>query len=161
MIIDMNIKAIIFDWGRTLFDSEKKIIYSDSEEILRYCKEKGYKLAVGSLVTFRAHASLDERINQIENSPLRKYFEIVEVVENENSDGKDQILEKIVKELNLPRENILLVDDRVIRGIKYGNKNGHPTVWFQNSTFANELPNVETGNPTFTIKSLLELKKII
>lgn len=157
----MNIKAIIFDWGRTLFDSENKIIYPESEEILKYCKEKGYELAVGSLVTVKAHASLNERTNQIENSDLRKYFEIVEVIENEDTDGKDQILEKIVKELNLPRENILLIDDRVIRGIKYGNKNGHPTVWFQNSTFANELPNSETGIPTFTIKTLSELKNII
>lgn len=152
-----NIKAIIFDWGRTLFDSETKEIYSDSEEILIYCKEKGYRLLLVSLVSPLANASLEERKSQIENSHLRKYFELVEVVEGD----KDKILEQLIKNLNLQKEEILMVDDRVIRSIKYGNKNGHITAWLQKGTFANELPNPDTGIPTFTIKSLLELKNII
>jgi len=85
---DLNVKAIIFDWGRTLFD-------------------------------------------------------------------------EIVEKLNLPRRQILIVDDRTIRGIKYGSRQGHPTVWFQNGKFANELPDDTTGSPTFTIHSLTELLKIL
>ncbi|MEK7059998.1 MAG: HAD family hydrolase [Patescibacteria group bacterium] len=152
----MNIKAIIFDWGRTLFDPEIKKELPESKEILLYCKERGYKICVASLV--RTGTTLDERTNQIESLPLKKYIDMFEVSEDKE---KGEILDKLVKKLNLPKEEILLVDDRTVKSIKYGNRNGHPTVWLQNGKFANELPNTDTGIPTYTIKSLLELKNII
>jgi FMN phosphatase YigB (HAD superfamily) len=74
---------------------------------------------------------------------------------------KDLIFDEIVNKLDLPRDEILIVDDRIIRGIRYGNKNGHPTVWFQNDKFADELPNKDTKEPTYMIHSLLELKEIL
>lgn len=152
----MNIKAIIFDWGRTLFDVDTKNEIMGSEDILSYCKQKGYKICVASLV--RANTTIEERKNQIKCLPLGKYFDMFEVSDEKE---KDNILEKLIKKLNLQKEEILFVDDRVVKSIKYGNKNGYPTVWLQNGVFANELPDEDTGKPTFVIKSLLELKNII
>ena len=151
-----NIKAIIFDWGRTLFEPEERIICADSEEVLQYCKEKGYKICVASLV--RSDTTLEDREDQIKKLSLGKYIDMFEV---SGEKDKDNILEKLIQKLNLPIEEILFVDDRVVKSIKYGNKNGHLTVWLQKGTFANELPNSDTGIPTFTIKSLLELKNIV
>lgn len=153
----MKIKAIIFDWGRTLFDSEAKELYPESESVMEFCHSQGLHLACASLVSAQANATLDERKNQIENSVLRKFFEFVLVTDI----NKDIILAEIVAKLNLPREEILIVDDRTLRGIKYGNHNGHPTVWFQNGRFANELPNEETGTPTYTIHNLNEMRGIV
>jgi len=151
----MNIKAIIFDWGRTLFDSEIKKEYHESYEVLKYCKEKGYRIVICSLVGFKF--TLEERKEQIENSSLKEFLENFFVTDTD----KDIILNEAVEYLKLPRSEILIIDDRIIRAVKYGIKNSHPTVWFQNGKFANELPNEETGNPTHTIHSLLELKNII
>jgi FMN phosphatase YigB (HAD superfamily) len=145
----MNIKAIIFDWGRTLFDVDTKKEISDSEDILSYCKQKGYKICVASLARPLTGDNVEERRKQIENSSLHKYLDIVEV-----TDVKE-------KKLNIPKEEILFVDDRVVKSIKYGNKNGSPTVWLKSGPFANELPNSETGEPTFTIETLSELKNLI
>lgn len=153
----MKIKAIIFDWGRTLFDSESKELYPESLGVLEFCHAQGLHLACASLVSAQANATLEERKGQVENSVLRKFFEFVAVTDV----NKDLIFDEIVGKLNLPREEILIVDDRTVRGIKYGNHNGHPTVWFQNGKFANELPNKETGAPTYTIQNLNELKDII
>ena len=152
----MNIKTIIFDWGRTLFDPKIKKELPESEEILLYCKQKGYKICVASLV--RIGTTLEERVSQIKSLPLRKYIDIFEVSEDKE---KDVMLNKLIQKLNLPKEEILLIDDRMVKSIKYGNKNGYLTVWLQKGPFANELPNAETGIPTYTIKSLLELKNII
>jgi FMN phosphatase YigB (HAD superfamily) len=149
-----NIKAIIFDWGRTLFDSETKKEFPDAEQILTLCMGRGYKLAVASLVNV---ITQKERMEQIEGSPLRKFFEIVAVTDGD----KDEILDEIVLKLNLPRSEILIIDDRIIRGIKYGNLRGHPTAWLQKGKFANELPDSETKLPSFTIHSLDELANII
>ncbi len=152
-----KIKAIIFDWGRTLFDSELKKEFPESEEIVSFCAGKGLKLAVASLVSEHSIVGLEGRIRQIENSPLRKYFYCALVTDKD----KDKILDELVFKLQIPRQQVLIVDDRVIRGIRYGNKNGHPTVWLQRGKFENELPNEETGLPTFTIKTLPELKEIL
>jgi len=151
------IKAIIFDWGRTLFDPEAKKELPDAEEVLSYCKQKGYKICVASLVR-PPTTTKEERENQIKNLVLGKYIDIFEVSEDKE---KDKILNKIVAELNIQKEEILMVDDRIVKSIKYGNKNGHPTAWLQIGMFANELPNPETGTPTYIINSLLELKNII
>ena len=115
----MKIKAIIFDWGRTLFNIDAKKEFSDSEEVLSYCKQKGYRMLVASLVRPLVSDNSEERKRQIETSPLRKYFEMVAMTEGE----KDEMLDELVQKLNLPKEEILLVDDRVVKSIKYGNKN--------------------------------------
>lgn len=154
----MNIKAIIFDWGRTLYDIDNKKEIRDAEEVLAYCKQKGYKMCTASLARPLTGDNVEQRRKQIEDSSLYKYLDFVEVTDAKE---KDELLDKLVRELNIPRKEILMVDDRVVKSIKYGNKNGHPTAWLQAGPYANELPSSETGIPTFTIKTLTELKNII
>jgi FMN phosphatase YigB (HAD superfamily) len=154
----MNIKAIIFDWGRTLYDVDNKKEISDSEDVLSYCKQKVYKLCVASLARPLTGDNVEQRRKQIENSSLYKYLDMLEVSDVKE---KDEMLDSLVKKLNLAKEEILFVDDRVVKSIKYGNKNGHPTIWLKSGPFADELPNSETGMPTFTIEILSELKNII
>jgi FMN phosphatase YigB (HAD superfamily) len=154
----MNIKAIIFDWGRTLFDVDIKKEISDSEDVLSYCKQKGYKICVASLARPLTGDNVEERIKQIKDSSLYKYIDMLEVTDVKE---KDEMLDILVKKLNIPKEEILFVDDRVVKSIKYGNKNSHPTVWLKSGPFTNELPNLETGTPTFIIETLSELKILI
>lgn len=153
-----NIKAIIFNWGRTLYDVDIKKEISDAEDILLFCKQKGYKLCVASLARPLTSDSVEERRKQIENSSLGIYLDMVEVSDVKE---KDEMLDNLVKKLNLKKEEILFVDDRIVKSIKYGNKNGHPTVWLKSGPFSNELPNTETGTPNFIIEKLSDLKDII
>ena len=154
----MKIKAIIFDWGRTLFDVDGKKEITDAEDVLSYCRQKGYKICIASLARPLLGRTVEGRKKEIENSSLYKYVDMFEVTEDKE---KDEIIAKLVKELNLPKEEILFVDDRVVKSIRYGNNNGFPTVWLQNGLFANELPDADTGTPTFTIKTLSELKNLL
>jgi len=112
---------------------------------------------LASLVSPLANATLEERKKQIELSPIRHYFEYVLVTEG----SKDKILDAIIKKLNLPRKQILIVDDRTIRGIQYGSAKGHPTIWLKQGRFANELPNKKTGQPDFIISNLNQIKNLI
>lgn len=150
-------QSYYFDWGRTLFDSETKKEFPEADTLLSYCVNKGYKIAVASLVSVHANATLPERIDQIRSSSLRKYFNLFEVTDTE----KDIILDSLVSKLGLPRKQILIVDDRMIRGIKYGIQHGHPTVWFQNGKFADQTLNENTGKPDFIVNSLDEIINII
>jgi FMN phosphatase YigB (HAD superfamily) len=153
----MNIKAIIFDWGRTLFDSDAKKEFPESEEVLKYCKAKGYKLATLSLVTEHANAGLEERKNQVEKSPLRELFDLAMVTDT----NKDELFEEIVSTFKVPANKIAIIDDRVIRGIKWGNRNGSVTIWLQKGKFSSEMPNDETGQPKYIIRELKELLQIL
>lgn len=151
------IKAVIVDWGRTLYDSENKIELPEAEGVLKFCRARGLRLATVSLVSAVSNATLEERQNQVENSPLRLYFEMALVADGD----KDALFDQVVLYFGLPREEILIVDDRVIRGIRYGNAHGHPTVWIKKGKFAGELPDEQTGMPTYTITGLVELKNIV
>ena len=159
----MNIKAIIFDWGGTLVDDHMTEELPESEQVLDYCRGKGYRMAVASLTKY-----LERRKAQFLTTPLNKFFEAMlgaEINKGEESDinldKKNKMFDQIVQHFGLPRNEILIVDDRAFRGVKYGNKNGHPTVWIQKGKYANELPNAETGQPTYTIHDLKELKDIL
>lgn len=151
------IKAVIFDWGRTLYDSVKKVEFPEAKEVLEFCKARGWRLAVVSLVSSVSNATLEERRVQIEQSPLRAYFEMARVTDTD----KDALYEQVVRHFGLPGEEILIVDDRVIRGIRYGNEHGHPTVWLKKGKFESELPNEATGMPTYMISELAGLQKIL
>ena len=153
----IDIKAIIFDWGRTLYDTENQQEFEEAEEVLRYCKGKDYKMALVSLVTELSGVTLEERLLQIESSPLRKYFVIALVAEKD----KDHHFDQVVETLKFPRSQILIVDDRVIRGINYAQRMGHPSVWLQRGKFAYETPNQETGFPAHSVQSLKELMQYI
>lgn len=154
------IKAIIFDWSRTLYDSEGNKEFPEAMDILEYCKEKKYRLTLVSLVSSDESipgTTLESRNQQIYGSPLKTYFEKISITDSD----KDLAFGETAKYLGFPNEEVLIVDDRTIRGVRYGNKNGHQTVWIQKGRFSDELPNAETGVPTYTIKSLTELKNII
>lgn len=159
----MNIKAIIFDWGRTLYQSDEKIEFLEALELLEYCKNKEYRMIVVSKTgtkTFTDTPStvdVPERYEQMERSPLRKYFEAVYATDQD----KSKFFDHAVNELGLPREQILLIGDRVQREIAYANKHGHPCIWIQRGKFAHELPSAQTGQPTYTVKSLSEIMKIV
>lgn len=147
-------KAIIFDWGRTLFDNDLKRVVEAAEEILRFCKEHGCRLALVSKVN--SSDAVEQRTALIEGSPLSQYLEMFFVTDQD----KDSFYDKVVSRWNLPSPEIMIVDDRTIRGIKYGNARGHQTVWLQKGKYAGELPDEETGQPTYIINELRELKDI-
>lgn len=156
-------KAIIFDWGGVFVDPATKEFYEGSEEILRECQRKGYRLILVVIAS-----KFEERKKQIEESVLRQYFEkfyigplTVEQIWDPTFLGKDMLYGDAVTDLKLPCEEILIMDDRMVRGIRYANQNGHPSIWIQKGKFAHEEPDETTGQPTHRVNSLQEILSII
>jgi FMN phosphatase YigB (HAD superfamily) len=147
-------KTVFFDWGRTLWDPESKTLYRDAHEILSYLKNKGYRLFVVSLVIT---TTIEERLAALKTNGLEKYFSGVYFTLN----NKNALYDKVCAENSILAKDLTIVDDRVIRGISWGNKFGATTIWFQNGKFSFEPPDALTGKPAFTIHSLAELKTIL
>ena len=150
-----NIKAIIFDYGRTLHDDDTSSLFVDAKEIVDYCSKK-YKLAIVS-VTFPE--TMEKRRGQIRAAGWDKVFSYIELVPR--GEEKDAAFERAVRKLGVSYNEIAVIDDRIVRGIRWGNKHGCMTIWLQKGKFAEELPNAETGQPSYTIHELKELTKII
>ena len=149
-------KAVIFDWGRTLYNPEEGALFSDTKSVLEYLKLKNYILAIVALAT-AGQSKITERMSIIEKENLALYFVSIKF----DIENKDKMYEETLFELGLKHEDVFIVDDRVMRGITWGNKNGCKTIWVQNGKFANELPDEHSGNPSHTITSIIQLRDVL
>ena len=144
-------KAILFDFGRTLFDTENNLLFPQTIDVLKYC-ERRYRLGLVSI----ARNGICERANQIAHLGLRKHFFVIRLgVEN-----KDALYEGAVLAVGLPPEEITVVDDRIKR-LGWPIKNKCRVIWLKKGKFADELPNEQTGFPSHIIENIAEVLKFV
>jgi FMN phosphatase YigB (HAD superfamily) len=151
------IAAVIFDWGRTLWDSDAGALFPDVIPVLDYLAPR-YRLAIVSLATSPNHAArAAERRAAIATHGLARYFDpVIFAVED-----KDRAYADALRDLSLLPAQVAIVDDRTRRGIRWGNQHGALTIWFRNGKFADELPDDDTGSPTYTIVRLAKLRGVL
>lgn len=146
------IKAVIFDFGRTLYDRDNDRFFPEVFGILESFSPR-YKMAI---VSMAPGGDIEERRQVLKDSNTEKYFDSIIFVRED----KDSAYEKALVELNVEPKDIAIIDDRVKRGVSWGNRRGSVTIWFRNGKFKDELPDETTGEPTYTITDLSELLKI-
>ena len=144
-----NIKAIIFDWGRTLYDSENQVLFPGTENVLQILS-KLYLLVIVSLVS---DGNIGKRMQILRACEIGKYFAAVYFAQND----KDSLYELALSRLAIASREATIVDDRVVRGIKWGNACSATTIWLRRGKFMNEEPSKETGPPTYIISRLEEV----
>lgn len=142
-------KAVIFDYNRTLFDPEKGELYPEAVEVLEKIKGR-FKLALVA----KGDAG---RIKQIEKLGLAKYFESIVVNNEKNLSDYNKTMEK----LGIEPEEAYVIGDRVSEEIKMGNTLGAVTVWFRNGKFKGELPKSKDELPSYLIENLKHLLEIL
>lgn len=144
-----NIKAVIFDYNRTLFNPENNEFYPEAVEVLEKLKGR-FKLALVA----KGDA---EREKQIERLGLRKYFEVVIIGEEKGEDD----YRKCIEQLQVRPAEVYVVGDRIAKEIKFGNDIGAVTVWFRNGKFKDELPKSKDELPVYTVEDLKDLLEIL
>ena len=156
-------KMIIFDYGRTLYDRETDDFFPDAIPVVKTLAEK-YRLSIVSvspadIVSVSPADEEEARIEALREQGILDHFE--EIVFTASGETKSKEYEALLRKVDLKANEVVVVDDYIIRGIAWGNAAGAITVWFQNGKFAALMPNDETGDPDFTIHSLSELPKIL
>jgi FMN phosphatase YigB (HAD superfamily) len=149
-----NIKNIIFDWGRTLYDPDAEQLFPGVQAMLPELGKK-YSLYIVSLAS-KGEGEILKRRKMIKDFGIESYFQDIFFA----PEDKDSLYEGLVAKYELDLSETVVVDDRIIRGIAWGNLSGATTVWFQNGKFASELPTAETGEPTHRITAFTELQEI-
>ena len=148
------IRAVIFDWGRTLWDKENAQLFSETKEMLVYLKEKGYRLGV---LTVNDNTNEKEKIQIMKEVGIYEFFD--KVVGTKRKDKKT--IEEVASTWDFPYEEIMIIGDRVHSDVRAANEAGAHSIWIRRGKFANELPNTETGEPCHTISTLQEIKDIL
>ncbi len=147
------VKAVIFDFGRTLYDRDNDRFFLEVPEVLEKLAPK-YKLAI---VSMAVSDDPEERKGVLRENSLEKYFDSIFFVKED----KDSAYEQALLELGVSPEEVAVVDDRIKRGIAWGNRRGATTIWFRNGKFKDELPGEETGEPAHIVTNLSELEGIL
>ncbi|MGN6672590.1 MAG: HAD hydrolase-like protein, partial [Thermomicrobiales bacterium] len=148
---------VIFDWGRTLWDSDTGALFPDVVPVLDYLAPR-YRLAIVSLAAGPDHAArVAERQAAIAAHRLAHYFDPVIFA----AEDKDRAYVNALRDMGLLAAQVAIVDDRARRGIRWGNQHGALTIWFRNGKFADELPDDDTGPPAHIIARLAELGGVL
>ncbi len=147
------IKAVIFDWGRTLYDSENHNLFPQTKQTLELLKKR-YILAI---VTLASDGNSEKRRGIISSSGIEHYFSSIQCAQKD----KDRLYEYTLVVLALNPWEVAIVDDRVVRGVKWGNHNGATTIWLKKGKFSCEEPAGDTGMPDHIISSIEDTCRIL
>lgn len=149
--------GIIFDYGRTLHDPERGDFYPDAAPTLATLAAT-HRLAIVSLVSGEDYAARRAaREALLRERDLARHFATTQFGPRD----KDRLYQAALADLGLEPRQVAIVDDRIARGIAWGNRHGATTVWFRNGKFRDELPNAATGAPTHTIAALGDLPRVL
>lgn len=143
------IKAIVFDFNRTIFDPDQKKLFPGAGRLLSQLKRK-YRLGLFT-------TGGEERKKLIDELGLTNTFDFVLVVKIKTLES----LKRCLQELKRAPCEALVVGDRVRKEIYLGNQLGMITVWLRQGKYAKEKPETRGQRPTFFIQSLGQLREIL
>ena len=142
------IKGIIFDFNRTLYLPETEEILENAIKLLQKLKGAGLVLA---LLTIEDMGKTN-KINEISS-----FFSIIKKV----SDKSENDFVYILENLDLGKEEVVVIGDRIKKEIKLSNRLGIKTVWYRSGKFKDELPKNPEETPTYVISDLEEVWDLI
>ena len=144
------IKAIIFDYGYTIYDPEIKGFQPDAMATIKFLSDK-FKLILVSRTS-----DTEARLRQIEAVGFDQLFHYIKVIKKEESkDFKD-----ILDFFKFKPEEFLVVGDRITSEITQGKKLGMLTCRFLYGPEKNLVPENELETPDFTIEKLSDVIRI-
>ena len=143
------ITSIIFDWKRTLYDPDNGTLLEGAEEILKMLR--GHEMPL-VLVGKGGNDMYDE----VKRLAVTDYFKNIVFQEGTK---EDSLFKPFVPESN--PSSALFIGDRIGSELAVGKRLGATTVWVRQGKFANEVPANASENPNYTVKSLVEAKKLL
>jgi len=147
-----NVEGIIFDWVGTLYERDKDL-FPESYEVIRKLSEK-YNLG---LVSIAKKGAENSRWREIELSGLTPYFKEIYVCQEKAPEMYKECMDKSGSD----SKSTIIIGDRTIRDVKIVNELGCRSFWIRKGEYANELPSKETGKPTYTIKNLKDILRVL
>jgi len=143
-----NIKAVIFDFNRTLYNPEKENMMEGARRLLNSLRKRGIKMALLSMT------SSGEREQLISSLDLHSYFEETLVL---SGTKKPEHFIELSQKLQVEPEKCIVIGDRIKQEIHSANLAGMKTCWLQRGKFKKEMPDIQDEKPDYTINNLHEV----
>jgi HAD superfamily phosphatase (TIGR01668 family) len=147
------IAAVIFDFGRTLYDSETEELYPEALPLLEKLQERGLKMALVSRTQ-----DPERRREDLKRLGIDNYFKAIEVFPAHQAKEFDKVFSDLG---GVSPEECLVVGDRIQSEILEGNRAGCITAWIKQGKFIDEEPRSGEEQPDYTIHSLMEVLSIL
>ncbi|MFA6329866.1 MAG: HAD family hydrolase [Candidatus Micrarchaeia archaeon] len=143
------IKAILFDFSRTLYDPDTKSLEPGALEVLEALSKK---YPVG-LLSKKGDGNRDDLF---ETLGTRQFFKSVVIVDEKSVDS----FAECIQGLGVQPSEVLAIGDQAKKDVALAKQAGCVTVWFCKGKFANILPESAVEQPDFTIRSLDEIPQL-
>lgn len=141
-------KAILFDFNRTIYDPDAKRLIYGARQILELAIAKNYTLY---LVSQRENGR-EEILNR---EDIGKYFtKIIFVVKKDK-----ETFQNILDSCSLDPQKVFVIGDRLSAEIRTGNLLGCKTVWIKKGKFARERK--RGVKPGLTIEDIRQIAEIL
>lgn len=141
-------RIIIFDFNRTLYDPDDKMLLPRVRFVLNILRRRGWAMYLVS----RASPTRQDLISKL---GINRYFKKIIITKNKNLGDFASIVGQA------PIDNSYVIGDRVREEIKFGNSLGCITIWLCSGKFARELPKTAEEKPDYIVKNLREILKIV
>lgn len=143
-------KIIIFDFNRTLYDPERRVLLDDALMVLQTLQQRGFALYLLS------HA-VPWRVRLLDEFGLRQYFTKILMSEQKTLGQVQEIIEHAKADLS----QSFMVGDRIKSEISLGKLVGLKTIWVRRGKFSDEVPENNDEQPQYIVQSLKALLTII
>ena len=145
----MTVKAIVFDFNRTLYDPDSDALTPGALGVLQALAAR-YPLALYS----KKGEGRDERVAEL---GLPRFFK--KIIRVEIKSPADFL--QLARELGVKPGEVLVVGDRVRSELRAGKEAGCRTAWVRQGKFAGEGPENPGEEPDYVLASLPKLPGIL
>lgn len=142
-------KTVIFDWKRTLYDPDQKVLIDGAIELLDLIKSKNISMVL-------IGKGGDDMQLEVKRLGVGKYFRQIVFAEGE----KDPAVFMSYLSKDSPRRT-LFIGDRVRSELEIGKKLGATTIWVKQGKFASEGPLNKDQKPEYTVSNLTDCRLLL
>ena len=141
-------RTIIFDWKRTLYDPEGKVLIAGARELLDVLRNKGVQMILVGKGDEDMHA-------EVKRLGVEGYFAHISFREG----AKDDTL--FSEHMSEDPQETLFIGDRIRSELAVGKRLGAHTLWVRQGKFADEAPESEEQQPNYMVSSLPEATRLL
>lgn len=143
------IKTIIFDWKRTLYYPDQKVLIDGALNLLENLRNNNIPM----VLIGKGGEDMSEEVKRL---GVEKYFKQIVFAQGE----KDPEVFKAHISKKDPRKTVL-IGDRVQSELMIGRELGITTIWIKQGKFASELPETKDQEPNYTVSSLRDCLNLL
>lgn len=143
-----KLNIIIFDWKRTLYDPDNKVLTEGALSLLEFISSKNIPM----VLIGKGGREMNEEVNRL---GVKKYFK--QVIFSEGPKDQNKFASFISED---PRQ-AFFIGDRVRSELEIGKKLGATTIWVRQGKFALEEPLNKDQIPDYTVLSLTDCLKLV